>query len=328
MHFFCTSATFSVPAADLFSRSRLRNTQEARPYTTRKFGPRPGSVARSERSKLRELASNHGIASRRARASQDNGTPTFRLFCSTEPHGINTRFKILPFYSNGTLLCVCGPLPCVCGPLLCVCRHLLCVCVRVCGSVHLCAGTPRFSFLIFALLAPAASHRPSSSSSLLCGSHGTTAVAHQALSFSDGRGRCIYVCACACHVSYRNITYSQERCKGAAQGAGRYKPTRSRDFKRKRAATDTTTAAVRQPHNSTSASNSGLWDTHCALLYSYHIISYHISCVCAVFSRRYLYMHSIIPHLLISTYNFKIKHASSNLILPYSSIPGIQQYPE
>ena len=45
--FFCTSATFSFPAAGLFSRSRLRGTLGARLYTTCKFGPRPVSVARA-----------------------------------------------------------------------------------------------------------------------------------------------------------------------------------------------------------------------------------------------------------------------------------------
>ena len=76
MHFFCTSATFSFPAAGLFSRSRLRSTQGARVYTTRKFGPRPGSVARAVGvQSRRELALFRGINFRRARASQAPGNP-------------------------------------------------------------------------------------------------------------------------------------------------------------------------------------------------------------------------------------------------------------
>ena len=46
MHLLCTSATFSVPIAGLFSRFRLRGKQGAL-YTRRKFGPRPVSVARA-----------------------------------------------------------------------------------------------------------------------------------------------------------------------------------------------------------------------------------------------------------------------------------------
>ena len=46
VHFFCTLASFSPPAAGLFSHSRPPGTQLARVYTRLKFGPRPGSVAR------------------------------------------------------------------------------------------------------------------------------------------------------------------------------------------------------------------------------------------------------------------------------------------
>ena len=47
MCFFCTSAFFSLPAAGLFSCSRLRGTQGARPDPARKFGPWPRSAARA-----------------------------------------------------------------------------------------------------------------------------------------------------------------------------------------------------------------------------------------------------------------------------------------
>ena len=47
--FFCTFARPARPFAGLFSCSRLRGTQGGRVYTInrRKFGPRPGSVARA-----------------------------------------------------------------------------------------------------------------------------------------------------------------------------------------------------------------------------------------------------------------------------------------
>ena len=47
MHFFCTLARFSLLAAGLFLRSRLRGTQGVRMYSRRKFGPRLGSAARA-----------------------------------------------------------------------------------------------------------------------------------------------------------------------------------------------------------------------------------------------------------------------------------------
>ena len=47
MDFLCTSATISLPAAGLFSRSRPRGTREGGPprvhYPRRKYGSRPGS---------------------------------------------------------------------------------------------------------------------------------------------------------------------------------------------------------------------------------------------------------------------------------------------
>ena len=71
MHSFGTSATCSRPAAGHFSRSRLRGTQGGRVYTTAQVsaaaGPRDVC---SGRSKLRDLASNRGIAFRRARANE------------------------------------------------------------------------------------------------------------------------------------------------------------------------------------------------------------------------------------------------------------------
>ena len=196
-----------------------------------------------------------GSLFRRARASQDNGKPIFQLFCSTDPHGDNTRFKLFPFYSHGLLLCVRRHCLCLCA--VCVLR------VRVCGSVHLCAGTPHSSFCILALLAAAAAAAamllyhvcitPSLklSSSLLCGSHGTTAIAHRALPFvtaTDGASVCVRV-----HAMFpigTNIK-SQERCKDAAQGAGQYKPPLTCSGFQKQARSHD------GYNSSTSASNSG-----------------------------------------------------------------------
>ena len=47
MCFFGPSAFFSLPAAGLFSCSRLRGKQGARPNPARKFGPWPRSAARA-----------------------------------------------------------------------------------------------------------------------------------------------------------------------------------------------------------------------------------------------------------------------------------------
>ena len=78
MRCFCSFETVSIPTAGVSSCSRLRGTHEGRGYTRRKVGLWPVSVTRacSGCSKARELASNHGIAFRRARASQENGNPT------------------------------------------------------------------------------------------------------------------------------------------------------------------------------------------------------------------------------------------------------------
>ena len=140
---------------------------------------------------------------------------------------------------------------CVCYVCVCVCGGGLCLCVL---EPHIFA----FYFVLCFLLLYHVCVTPSLklSSSLLCGSYGTTAVAHQALSFvaaTDGAS----VRACACHVSYRNEHIISREVQGCC-AAGRYKPTLPRDFESKHAATVTTTAAVQQEYNITSGSNSGL----------------------------------------------------------------------
>ena len=69
MCFFCTSAFFSLPAADLFSCSRLRGTQGARPDTTAQVW----ALAEVRDTcfggtKSRKMASNHGEPFRPHRA--------------------------------------------------------------------------------------------------------------------------------------------------------------------------------------------------------------------------------------------------------------------
>ena len=86
------------------------------------------------------MASNHGVAFRRARAEQDNGKSTYQRFCSTAVEAANgdiTRLKLSSVFQLRTLLCVCGPLLCVCGQDVCV-YVLRCVLrVRVCGFAGL-----------------------------------------------------------------------------------------------------------------------------------------------------------------------------------------------
>ena len=76
MHFFCTSASLSLLAAGLFSRSWLRGTQGERLYTRRKFlAPAGLRGACSGRSELRELARNHGVAFHRAIPNEAHANP-------------------------------------------------------------------------------------------------------------------------------------------------------------------------------------------------------------------------------------------------------------
>ena len=78
--FFFGKQTFSLPVAGLFYRSRLRGTQGARLLTTVQVWV-PAGLYRAccGRSKSRNLASNHGVAFRGARAEQDNGKPNHHL---------------------------------------------------------------------------------------------------------------------------------------------------------------------------------------------------------------------------------------------------------
>ena len=129
--------------------------------------------------------------------------------------------------------------------------------------------------------------------SLLCGSQDTTAVAHQVLPFvtaTDGAS----VCACPCHVFYRNEHIN--KLKGGARMlrigqddvnphllAGFQKHTRSHSYNN----SSGTTAVQKAP-----ALQTLVFVTATVLLCSH---------VCAVFTRKYLYIHSIISHLFPRT---------------------------
>ena len=128
-----TVPRFSPSSVGLFSRSRLRGTQGARLHTTAHVWA-PGGLcgACSRRSKLRNLARNHGVAFREARSEQDIGKPTCPPL--KRKHDNNTRFQLSSVLQLRTRRCVCRPLLCMCGHDVCV--YALCVC-----SVYACACT-------------------------------------------------------------------------------------------------------------------------------------------------------------------------------------------
>ena len=76
-----TFARFFPALVGIFSRSRPRGTQGGRLYSTGQVWV-PGGLrgACSGRSKSRNMAINHGVAFRGARAEQDYGKPTCQLF--------------------------------------------------------------------------------------------------------------------------------------------------------------------------------------------------------------------------------------------------------
>ena len=188
------------------------------------------------------------------------------FFSPLEPHGSNTRFRLSPLLQPRTLLRVCGPLLYVCGHCLAVCcACATCACVRVCCVCATCACALRvrvcvcaglcvcvlerhisgFSFLFCMLLLYYVRIAPflKLSSSLLCGGHGTTAVAHRALPFCGGFGRriCVYVCLpCFTHTIKRDARMQR-------RGQGDTNPhLLPRDFKSNCAAT--ATISVQQHH--------------------------------------------------------------------------------
>ena len=138
----------------------------------------------------RNLASNHGVAFRRARATQDHGNPTCQLLCCTA-----VKASLLCGSHSTTAIAhqVCvDHYACVDIAYACLCYDTyVCVSVGVCGSVYSCAGIPRFSVLFFwlclllllllLLLLPyhvCITPPLKLSSSPFCGRHGTTAVSY------------------------------------------------------------------------------------------------------------------------------------------------------
>ena len=127
---FSTLACFSPAPLGLFSRTRLRGTQGGRLYTTAQVCVPAGlRGVCSGCSKSRNLANNHGLAFRGARAEHDNGKSTCQLFRSNSVKALyHTLWQ--PYYTSSCTSSVCGP----CGPLLRVRGHsisvsVLCVCL-------------------------------------------------------------------------------------------------------------------------------------------------------------------------------------------------------
>ena len=73
MHILCTWPCISLPAEGLSRALRCGARRGAACAPRRKCGSRPGSVA------SRELASNHGIASRLAEPRRTMETPQFKI---------------------------------------------------------------------------------------------------------------------------------------------------------------------------------------------------------------------------------------------------------
>ena len=130
--------------------------------------------------------------------------PHFSFFAPLS-HTVTTLApKFSPSSQLRTLPSVGGPLPCVCGRLLtrvcaaCVLR------VRVCGPLHLCAGTPHFSVfsIIFALtdagVVVSCLHHtvppPLKLSHLWQPLHNSSHTSSSP--FCDGHGRCTFVRVC------------------------------------------------------------------------------------------------------------------------------------
>ena len=118
------------------------------------------------------------------------------------------------------------------------------------------------------------------SSSPPCGSHGTIAVAHQVLPFVTGTdGASVHE-----HIISREV---QGRCAG---GRTIQTNTHFLGISCNRAATVTTTAAVQQQYNSTSASNSGLCDSHGASVFMY-VCGVHTEIFIHALNHDHFYFH-------------------------------------
>ena len=151
--FFLTLARFSPAPVGLFSRSRLWGTQGGRLYTTAQvWGSGGFRSACSGPSKSRHLASNHGVAFRRARAEQENGKPT--CFCPTDVKALCLVAATVQEQSHIKLVSTTTmrmwTLQCVLRAMI---RVRVCTCVRVCVLV---CWNPTFQLLLFSPLLAAA----------------------------------------------------------------------------------------------------------------------------------------------------------------------------
>ena len=145
-YFFCTWATFSVPAAGLFSRSRLQGVQVGRLYTRCKLGPQRSSVARAlgvqSRANWRVIAGSPS-AEPEPRKTMEN--PHF-IFVAPLSQTITTLASSFPrSYSDGhSYVCLYIAYGCV---LYATCA---CVCIGV-WEPHISAFCSYFALLAAAI---------------------------------------------------------------------------------------------------------------------------------------------------------------------------------
>ena len=170
--------------------------------------------------------------------------------------------------------------------------------MRARGSARLCARSPQFQLFdafcsaccCWCMYHVGITPSVKLSSSLLCGGHGTTAVEHQAFLrsrtvYQFARARASYVCYDNEHIISREV---QGCCKGS-RAIQTHTYVLPRDLKSNRAATVTTAAAALQA--------SGVsWQPRRVF-----------TCMCAVFTRRHLYMHS--KKIMIHTFTGIYFHA-------------------
>ena len=107
--------------------------------------------------------------------------------------------------------------------------------VGVCAGLCICVMEPHISALYYVCVFAAAdgflchiafmTPSPKLSRSRLCGSRGTTAVTHHVLPFGTATGGAPVCASVRAVFPIGTNTKSQERCKDAAHGAGRHKPT-------------------------------------------------------------------------------------------------------
>ena len=284
------------------------------------------------RSKSPELTSHHGIAFRPARASPDNRNPYFTFFWFTEPHGNNIRFKLPRSYSHGHFY--------ACVDILLMRVRAVCAAFAgtyVCAGLCICVLQPNTSSFCFCFALPAADVSchvcitPSLKllSSLLCGGHGTTAVAHQVLPFvmaTDGTS----VCACACHVPNRNEHIISREVQGCCAGSratqppvyvlGISKATAQPPLQQKRCNSSTTAPAL---HTLTFVTATMLL---CSLMYAVftrvfiHALNHdHVN----FFPRTYTISKSNTRRRTSSYHTAVYKYSTGHLIRNKKAVPGL-----